>query len=114
MNLRLPHKHLLKYKGKTYSTYYVRISQSGVRDQSHDELHWCNESLVPVIAQSPADAIRLVQDEIGHLVQHPTEFECMGPKGGIVHRFIGWESMIAQQMFHCRPMFEQLTLRRAK
>ena len=43
-------------------------------------------------------------------MEHPTEFECLGPKGGVTHRYVGFEGLIAAQMFACRPDWTQLKL----
>jgi hypothetical protein len=101
----LPPTPLLPYRGKKFFRFHVRVMQSGL-----DRTIWERSALVPVIASSAVAAIRLVQEEFGPIVNDPTEFECAGPKGGITHRFIGWESLVAWKMFACRPAGKQLEL----
>ena len=94
---------LSPYRGKRYYKFQVRVQQSG--------LDHIRGILFPVIAPSPADACNLIRDEVAPLVIVPTEIECLGIKGGITHRWIGYESMIAAKMFQTRPEGEQLCLK---
>lgn len=94
-----PHKHAQPLNGRTVWTFFVRVSQSGVRDAQHDELFWINQKGVEVVAHTAADACNLVRDLIAPHVERPTEIETIGPKGGRTGRFIGWDSLIAARMF---------------
>ena len=109
MTLKPPHKHAAKLHGRNVFTFFVRVQQSGVRDAQHDELFWCRSGLVPVVSTSAADACNYVRDLVAPYVTHPTEIECLGPKGGQTHRFIGWDSLMAAKML-LSPFDEQLTL----
>lgn len=103
MKYPLP-KRLGVYQGKTFSRYSVVLTQSGL-----DRELWSREGIVEVVAESPKAACWLVKDEFAPLVNHPTEIECAGPKGGLSHLFIGWESMIWAKMC-ATPKGEQLML----
>jgi hypothetical protein len=103
MNALIPLPHRLgKYKGRTYSRYTVRVTQSGIG--------WQNSLDVEIVAATPADAVNAVQRELAPKVEQPTEFETVGPAGGRHSRFTGWESMVAAKMFACRPDYCQLAL----
>jgi hypothetical protein len=104
MPLTLPHK-LGKYKGEAYYRFTVRLTQSGLgRD------FWEHQIEADIIAPSAIAACNAIRDEFAPLVEHPTEFECAGPAGGVTPRFVGYEPMIAAQMFACRPDWKQLNL----
>ena len=98
----LPHKLLNRYRGKQFYRFYVVVSQSSINHRS--------EIVLPIIAPSATDAVNAIRDEYWGRVSYPTEFEVAGPKGGITHRFIGWESAVAGQMFATRPDATQLAL----
>jgi len=98
----LPHKLLNRYKGKQFYRFYVVVSQSSIY---HRE-----EIVLSIIAPSATDAVNAIRDEFWGKVTNPTEFEVAGPKGGITHRFIGWESAVAGQMWATRPDAVQLGL----
>jgi hypothetical protein len=93
-----------KYRGKTYSRYTVTVKQSGLSRGL-----WERDTQVEVVAASPAEACWAIQREIAPHLEHPTEFLCAGPKGGITSRFIGWESLVGWQMLASRPDSRQLT-----
>jgi hypothetical protein len=103
-SLRFPTK-LGKYRGTQYWRFTVRLTQSGL-----NRTYWEHDAEVQIIAPSPAAACNAIKDEFAAQMEHPTEFECPGPKGGIAHRFLGFEGMIAAQMFACRPDWQQLKL----
>jgi hypothetical protein len=104
MPLKLPWP-LLPDKGKNYFRFNVRLKQSGLaRD------YWERAQVVEVVAPTPSSACNLVRDEFAPLVESPTEIECLGPKGGITHRFIGFEGIIAAQMWAVRGDWEQMKL----
>lgn len=94
-----------KYRGKQYWRFTVRLSQSGV-----SRTFWQHDAEVQIIAPSPAAACNAIKDEFAAGMEHPTEFECLGPKGGVTHRYVGFEGLIAAQMFACRPGWTQLKL----
>jgi hypothetical protein len=104
MNLHFPIP-LSRYQGKRYFKFTVHVKQSGL-----DRQLWERNCEFPVIAQSAAEACNLIRDEVAPLVNDPTEIECAGMKGGVTHRWIGYESLIAAKMFSCRPDFTQLSL----
>ena len=98
---RLPMARLLgKLNGSRVFLFRVLIRQSNCRTEK--------SQVVDVIAKSSTDAVNLVRDEVIKVVEHPTEIECAGPQGGRVHRFIGWETMIGEQVFRSRN--QQLNL----
>lgn len=66
--------------------------------------------MVQIIAPSPSAACNAIKDEFVSLVEHPTEIECLGPKGGITSRFIGYEGLIWGQMCAERGDWEQMKL----
>jgi hypothetical protein len=101
----LPHK-LGSYRGKNYSRYTVRVTQSGIGWEHHADFE--------IIAESPKAAVNAIQDELAPRMGRPTEFETVGPAGGKCHRFCGWESLVAYQMFACRPESGQLPLNLAQ
>ena len=90
------------YKGRRYSRYAVVVTQSGIDWEHHQE--------IPVVAESPAAAVNLVRDEVAPKVDYPVEIETLGPKGGRVARFVGYESLIAAKMFAVRSDWSQLFL----
>lgn len=76
MMLSSPQK-LGKYRGKTYYRFPVRLTQSGVgRD------FWEHQIEVDIVAPSATAACNAIRDEFAAKVEHPTEFECLGPQGG--------------------------------
>jgi hypothetical protein len=104
MSLRFPIP-LSKYRGKRYYKFQVRLKQSGVHRD-----YWERTELIPIIAESPAAACNAIKDEFVSLVTDPTEIECLGPKGGITARFIGYEGLIWGQMCRVQPDYKQLPL----
>ena len=96
-SLSIPHRHLSKYKGRTVYTFAVLITQSGL-----NRTLWEHSALVHIIAFTAADAVNAIRDSLLGKVDYPTEIETMGPKGGKLGRFIGWETMIGAQMFSAR------------
>lgn len=99
MIAKLPHRHLSPYKGKAVYTFNVVVRQSGI--------DWQHEETIAIVSQSAAEAVNFIRDILAPRVEYPTEIETTGPKGGIVHRFIGWESLIGARMFRARD--RQLT-----
>lgn len=95
---------LLPYRGRKMFRFRVVITQSGL-----DRELWNRQLDVPVIAPSAMAAVRLVQDEFAPKLFDPTEFECAGPKGGVTHRYMGYESIIGARMFAERSTGTQLT-----
>ena len=101
---KLPYP-LMPYFGKKYYRFNVRLKQSGLaRD------YWERSQTVQVIAPTPSASCNLVKDEFAPVVEHPTEIECLGPKGGITSRFIGYESLIWAKMSEERGDWKQLKL----
>jgi len=96
---------LSRYHGKRYFKFTVRVRQSGL-----DRQLWERAWEFPIIASSAAEACNSIRDEVAPKVNDPTEIECLGMKGGVTHRWIGYESLIAAKMFSCRPAGEQLPL----
>lgn len=106
--LKLP-KLLGTYRGRSYSRYYVVLTQSGL-----DRDFWISRAAIEVVAESPSAACNLVKDEIAAKVNHPTEIECMGPKGGITSRFIGYDALIWAKMQAAQPDERQLEFSQTK
>lgn len=104
MPLKLPTP-LLPYFGKKYYRFTVRATQSGLAREL-----WERKTEFQVIAPSPSAACNLVKDEIAALVNDPTEIECAGPKGGVTHRWIGYDSLVWAKMCVERGDWEQLKL----
>jgi len=94
---------LLAYRGKKYFRFQVRATQSGV-----NRSFWKHAITVPVIAPSPAAACGFIRDEIAPKIEHPTEIECAGVRGGVTHRFIGYDSLISAKMWAGRKTHKQL------
>ena len=94
-----------RYFGKQYYRFHVRVTQSGL-----DRELWSRHAIVPVISHSPVAAVRLVREEFAPLVNDPTEFECLGPKGGVTHRYVGYEGLIMARMWGVSSDYEQLKL----
>lgn len=90
--LKYPRK-LGRYRGRMYYRFFVRATQSGL-----DRDFWLHYVAVPVVAESPAAACRLIKTEIAAQVNYPTEIECLGDRGGITARFIGWDTLIGAKM----------------
>ncbi len=62
-----------------------------------------------VVAHSAAHAANWARDEI--VEDRPeTEIYAWGPKGGRVHRYVGWYSAIANAMLRREPEPEQLQI----
>jgi hypothetical protein len=87
------------YKGRRYFKFTVVAVTSG--------LFWSKKRVFsPVIAESAASAIEVVREEIYREVAktpdklQPTEFLTWGVKGGLTHRFSGWESMVGGAIMH--------------
>lgn len=87
------------YRGKRYYKFTVVTETSG--------LFWSKKRVFsPVIAESPVAAIELVREEVFKEVAknpdklHPMEFLTWGVKGGLTHRFSGWESMVGGALMH--------------
>lgn len=87
------------YKGRRYYRFTVVTQTSG--------LFWSRKRVFsPVIAESAVAAIELVRDEIFREAAknpeklHPVEFFTWGVKGGVTHRFSGWESMVGGALMH--------------
>jgi hypothetical protein len=97
---------LSPYRGKKYYKFQVRVQQSGL-----DRTLWSRGIMFPVIASLPTEACNLIRDEVAPLVNDPTEIECLGIKGGVTHRWIGYESLIAAKMFQTLPEGKQLCLK---
>jgi len=96
-----------KYKGRQYYKFHVLVEASG--------LFWRKRVIHgPIIAESPASAIEVVREGIYKAIadkpdsMHPTEFTTWGVKGGVTHRFSGWESMIGGAlMYRTTPALQQ-------
>lgn len=64
-----------------------------------------HEWAVPVIAESPAAAIRLVQGEVldkltrNPVAAEPVNFVSWGVRGGEVRRFSGWNTLFGHAVF---------------
>jgi hypothetical protein len=101
---KLPRK-LAKYRGRQYWKFFVVASQSGL-----NRTLWEHARELPIIATSASEAVNTIREEVAPKVDYPTEIECLGPKGGIVHRFIGYESLIWAKMGTVRGEYEQLKL----
>lgn len=95
------------YRGKRYYKFTVMTVTSG--------LFWAKKRVFsPVIAESPASAIEVVREEIYKEVAknpdklNPMEFLTWGVKGGLTHRFSGWESMVGGAlMYQVTPTMQQ-------
>jgi hypothetical protein len=96
---------LLPYRGKKMFRFTVRVSQSGL-----DRELWERHLDLPVISPTPTAAIHLIQDEFAGKLFRPTEFECAGLRGGITHRYWGYEGVIGAAMFSTRANARQLEL----
>lgn len=104
MPLRFPTP-LLPYFGKRYYKFNVRLKQSGLSRE-----YWERSQMVQIIAPTASAACNAIKDEFVSLVEHPTEIECLGPKGGTTSRFIGYEGMIWGQMCAVRGAWTQQKL----
>lgn len=104
MNL-LPPTPLDRYRGKKYYRFQVRVTQSGL-----NRTLWEKRADVPVISNSATKAVNLVRDELAPFLDYPAEFECMGPGGGVAHRFVGYESLVWAKMCRVNPDETQLVL----
>lgn len=95
------------YKGKRYYKFTVVVQASG--------LFWRKQvTHGPIIAESPAAAIEVVREGIYKAIaknpdrMHPMEFFTWGVKGGVTHRFSGWESMVGGAlMYRVTPAMQQ-------
>lgn len=90
---------LNEYKGKRYFKFHVVVQGSG--------LFWVKrQTFGPIIAASASDAIEVVREEIFKTMarkpdlMRPLEFFTWGVKGGVTHRFSGWESTVGGAMMH--------------
>jgi len=61
------------------------------------------EKTIWLIAKSPQDAANWVRDKLEFLPE--TEIEAFGPKGGIVHRYVGWHSTMSTGIF--KPLSDE-------
>jgi len=100
-NLTLPHK-LGTYKDRTFWRFVVRLTQSSINVKHQLEFD--------IVAASAAEACNAIRGEVAPKLEYPAEFECAGPRGGITHRWVGWEAITAAKMFACRPHYTQLKL----
>lgn len=87
------------YKGEKYYKFHVVVQTSG--------LFWSkSQTYGPIIATSAGDAIEVIREEIYKTIakkpelMRPMEFFSWGVKGGVTHRFSGWESMVGGAMMH--------------
>lgn len=87
------------YRSKRYYKFTVVTITSG--------MFWSKKRVYsPIIAESPASAIEVVREEIYKEFAktpdkiQPMEFLTWGVKGGLTHRFSGWESMVGGAMMH--------------
>ena len=94
--MRLRAEKVNSYQGKPHYRVPVRI----VLNDSH-QCRTVAVKIVSVVARSAVDAANRVRDEWAHRPE--TEVYAYGPKGGEVHRYIGWESSIAAMMFSGQP-----------
>lgn len=77
-----------KVRGRRVFEFTVEVEQSGL-----DPIPWQDEAEVKVIAYTPDEACNLVRDEVARFAERPTTIETRGPKGGLVYRYLGWESL---------------------
>jgi hypothetical protein len=90
---------LNQYKGRKYYKFTVVTQVSTLFWKKH--VTWA-----PVIAASASDAIELVREEVYKKFAQspqsirPVEFFTWGVKGGLTHRFSGWESMVGGAIMH--------------
>jgi hypothetical protein len=97
----------LRVKGKRYGCFPVRASWSGL-----DRNLYRHEVEARIVAESSAAAANYWVEYWAARVQHPVEVEAVGYKGGVVHRFRGWEGCIAAAMFASDgpPLAKQMDL----
>jgi hypothetical protein len=82
---------LARYKGKPMYRVPVCIKENSSRLCKTLRTSW-----TVVTARSATDAANWVRDR----VKRPeTEIVAIGPKGGEVHRYVGWESYIGSAVF---------------
>ena len=84
-----------EYRGRKFYRVPVRVLLNNSHRCTTEaiRLHW-------VIAPSAKDAANYVRDE--YATRAETNIEAYGPRGGIVQRYIGWESAIAAAMWDPR------------
>jgi len=89
--------------GEKCHRYPVRATWSGV-----DRSYWARHVTDVVIARSPGEAAAYWLDFWSARVQYPVEVEAVGPKGGITHRYRGWEGTIGAAMMAERSTHRQV------
>lgn len=62
-----------------------------------------------VTAYSATDAANWARDNACANLPE-TEIEAVGPKGGLIHRYIGWETSVFQELVNQARAADQLTL----
>ncbi len=77
-----------RYKGKPYYRVPVLIRENSSRHCTTIGRRW-----ITVYARGAAAAADYVRDRIA---RPETEIIAIGPKGGEVHRYVGWHSAIAR------------------
>lgn len=92
--------------GERCHRYPVRAYWSGV-----DHSFWESHVTDVVIARSPAEAAAHWLDFWSARVQYPVEVEAVGPKGGITHRYRGWEATIGAALLEGLPTHQQVEFR---
>ena len=90
------------YKGRRFYRIPVAVSLNNSRALSSRVVRF------EVIAPSAADAANWARDQFATRAE--TEVYAKGPKGGIVKRYVGWESAIGAAMFDSRARVVQLPL----
>jgi hypothetical protein len=68
----------------------IRVNDSRMCETIRKKTIW-------LIAKSPTDAANWARDMLEFLPE--TEIEVFGPKGGVVHRYVGWHSAMAAGIF---------------
>lgn len=83
----------LKVGGHQVLRVPVLVRQSWLDREYQEQSAW-----IEVLAHSVVDAVNLVRDEVAPFVKRPTELLAWGVRGGEVHRFIGWDSIVGAQL----------------
>lgn len=91
-----------RYKGRNVYRVPVLIRENNSRQCATTGLRW-----VSVLARGAADAADYVRDNMAGN-RPETEIIAVGPKGGEVHRYIGWHSAIGRELMARGP--QQLKL----
>lgn len=87
------------YRKRRFYRFSVLISQSGVARQPWQ----CQRLIKDVIAEKPEHAIEWVRENIPPLIkEYPCNWSTRGVKGGLKHRFAGWNTIIGEELFKAR------------